>query len=86
MFYTNNAYRSTDKAHCERNHELFRYIMPKGNSLDSLSQEDIDSSFSDSNSYARKELNGKSPCELFARAFSEEVLKRLGITKKNPDD
>lgn len=36
-FYT-NAYRSTDKAHCERNHEFFRYVVPKGHTLDGLAQ------------------------------------------------
>ena len=33
-----DPYKSTDKANCERNHELIRYVIPKGYSLDGFTQ------------------------------------------------
>ena len=39
--YFTNPYRSTDKAECERNHELFRFIRKKGKTLDTLDDEDL---------------------------------------------
>ncbi len=83
VFFT-NPYRSTDKAHCERNHEYFRYVCPKGYSFDGWTQEDIDEIFSNINGYARKELEWKSPYELFAEAYSEEAAEALGIRGISP--
>lgn len=85
VFFT-NVYRSTDKPHCERTHEYFRYVVPKGYSLDGFSQDDIDRIYSNVNSYAREELEWKSPYELFAEAFSLETLRRLRIERKSPDE
>ena len=78
VFYT-NPYRSTDKAHCERNHEYFRYVCPKGYSFDSFTQEEINNIFSNINSYSRKELKWKSPYNLFIEAYSSNVASSLGI-------
>lgn len=83
VFYT-NPYKSTDKAHCERNHEYFRYVIPKGHSLDDLTQQEIDQIFSNINSYCRKELNWKSPCDLFTEACSKEALQLLKINQISP--
>lgn len=52
--YFTNPYKATDKAECERNHELIRYYIPKGKSMDSLTQEKVDEMFSHINSYVRK--------------------------------
>lgn len=83
VFYT-NPYKSTDKAHCERNHEYFRYVIPKGHSLDELTQQAIDQIFSNINSYCRKELDWKSPCDLFTVACSKEALQLLKINQISP--
>ena len=39
-------YKTTDKAVCERLHNLVRYFLPKGHSLDTLNQEDVDEMYS----------------------------------------
>lgn len=85
VFYT-TAYKSTDKAHCERNHEYIRYIMPKGNSVDNLTQDKVNEIFSNINSYARKSLKWKSPCELFTEACSTEAMQSLEINSISPND
>lgn len=85
VFYT-NPYKATDKPHCERNHEYFRYVCPKGNSFDDWTQEEIDSIFSNINSYARNELNWKRPYDLFIEPFAKEAAKALGISEIDAND
>lgn len=80
VFYA-RPYCSTDKSQCERNHGLFRYVLPKGNSFNGFTQNDFDKIFSHINSYVRRALNWKSPCDLFAEAFSQKVMNELGIHK-----
>lgn len=80
VFFT-NPYKATDKPHCERNHEYFRYVCPKARSFDSWTQEEINVIFSNINSYARKELNWKRPYDLFIEPFAKEVAKALGINE-----
>lgn len=79
-------YCSTDKANCERNHELYRYVCPKGHTLDELTQDKVDSIFSNINSYIRESINWKGPCDLTTRTYGEEFLKRLHLTSIAPKD
>lgn len=65
-FYT-RPYTACDKFECERNHEFIRYILPKGVSLDRLTQEDANLIFSHINSYIRKCLGNKTPYEVFKK-------------------
>lgn len=85
VFYT-NPYKSTDKAHCERNHEHFRYVCPKGNQFDDWTQETVNEIFSNVNSYAREDLEWKSPYALFVGAYSEEAAKALGMREISPTE
>ena len=85
VFYA-SPYRSTDKAHCERNHEKFRYVVPKGISLDGFSQEDIDEMFSNVDSYATKATGWKRPCELLAGSYSPELLSFTGVRPMSVTD
>jgi len=78
VFYT-RPYRSGDKGGCERNHELFRYLVPKGHGLADYMQEDINFMFSKINSYPRESLNWKTPIDVFNRFFPKEVLEKLQI-------
>ena len=78
MFFT-NQYRSTDKASCERNHEFIRYIIPKGKSLDFLTQEKVNLMFSHINSYVRLSNQNKTPYELTLEKFGEEFMQIVGI-------
>ena len=78
VFYT-RPYRSGDKGGCERNHELFRYLVPKGHGLADLMQEDINFMFSKINSYPRESLNWKTPIDVFKQSFPREILDKLQI-------
>jgi len=84
--YFTNPYRSTDKAECERNHEFIRYIIPKGKTLDNLSQEDINLMFSHINSYVRESNQNKTPFELVKERFGSEFLDFIGIKHVEPND
>lgn len=78
VFFT-STYRATDKAHCERNHELIRYIIPKSTNFDHLTQDDINLMFSHINSYIRKSLNNKTPYECIVERFGKEFVDTLRI-------
>lgn len=78
VFYT-RAYRSSDKAECERNHELFRYIKKKGKSLDELDEEDVLIINSNINSYPRKSLKWKTPIEAMKEKYGKDITSLLGI-------
>lgn len=80
VFYT-RPYNSGDKGSCERNHELFRYVIKKGKSLDDLTQDDLNFIFSNINSYPRKSLNYRSPIDIIDSYFGKEFSSKLGIKK-----
>lgn len=79
-------YCSTDKAGCERNHELYRYVFPKGRSFDGLTQEKVSEIFSNVNSYVRESLDWKSPCMVSAEAYGEKFLSELNLSMIPPRD
>jgi len=79
-FFT-NPYKATDKAHCERYHEFIRYMIPKGKSLDFLTQEKVNWMFSQINSYIRKSQKDRTPYELVERKFGKGFLDAIGIHK-----
>lgn len=85
VFYT-RPYRSGDKGACERNHELFRYIVPKGHKLSDFNQKDINFIFSMINSYPRKSLNWKSPIDVFLETYPKALLDSLSIQLIPLDD
>lgn len=82
--YFTNPYRSTDKAQCERNHEFIRYVIPKGISIDNLTQRKLNLLFSHINSYVRESNENKTPFELIEKRFGPEFLKAIGIRKVHP--
>lgn len=84
--YFTNPYRLTDKAACERNHEFIRYVIPKGHSLNSLTQEKVDLMFSHINSYVRESNYNKTPFELIEERFGINFLNNIGIKKILPQD
>lgn len=84
--YFTNPYRSTDKAECERNHEFIRYVIPKGKSLDSYNQHDLNLLFSHINSYVRESNQNKTPFELIKERFGQEFLDLIGIKYVQPND
>lgn len=80
VFYC-DPYRSCQKAECEKNHVFFRRIIPKGHSLDALSQSTIDTVFSHINSYPRKSLSDKTPYDVFLNEYSYIILSILKVFK-----
>jgi IS30 family transposase len=75
-----DPYQSNQKPRVEKNHSIFRDIVPKGESFDNFSQETVNLIFSHINSIKRKSLNGKTPYALFSFAFGVEIAVMLGIT------
>jgi transposase, IS30 family len=79
-FFT-NPYRSTDKAHCERNHEFIRYCIPKGKSLDFLTQDSVNDLFSNINSYTRASKGDQTPYDLVKKRFGQTFLDLINIKR-----
>ena len=74
-----------EKGSCERNHELFRYIIPKGTSFDGLTQEHLNIITSHVNSYKRKSTDYSTPLELFRAYFGPEILDKFNISLIEPN-
>ncbi len=68
------------KAHIEKNHTLFRDIVPSGSSFDSFTQDTVNLIFSHVNAVKRNQFNGKSAFDLFSFAFSAELAAAFGIS------
>lgn len=65
------------KGAAENNHSLIRRIIPKGTSLDCFTQEDITLMMNHINSYSRPNLGDKTPYEVFACLYGEEIIKKM---------
>ena len=79
MFFCepNSPYEKPD---IEKNHTLFRDIVPCGSSFDSFTQADVDLIFSHVNSVKRKQFNGKSSYDMFTFFYSQQLASALGIS------
>lgn len=73
--------KSSQKPQIEKNHTLFRDIVPRGSSFDDFSQETVDLIFSHVNSVKRNLFHGKSAYDMFVFLFSEELAHVLGIQR-----
>jgi len=80
IFYC-DPHASWQKPNVELNHEFIRKIIPKGTSMNSLSQTLIDLMMSHINSYSREKLNGRSPIDMFNFIYGEGLAEKLGQTK-----
>ena len=85
LFYC-DPQNTNQKSPCERNHEFIRYVIPKGTSLDGLTQNDINKMMNHINSYGREKFNYKSPIDLFESIYGSEIAKKLGIERVPTDD
>ena len=74
-----DPYKSSQKPRVEKNHTLFRDIVPKSASFDGFTQETVNLIFSHVNSVKRKIYNGKTPFEIFAFTYGEKIAKLLGV-------
>ena len=75
-----DPYKAYQKPKVEKNHTLFRDIVPKGSSFDHFTQDTVNLIFSHVNSVKRKSLGGKTPYEVFAFTYGAEIATLLGIT------
>jgi IS30 family transposase len=73
--------KSCQKPHVEKNHTLFRDIVPKGESFDSFTQDTLNIIFSHVNCVKRYHLNGKSPYDVFAFTYGDSLAVLLGINR-----
>jgi IS30 family transposase len=80
VFYCDPC-QSNQKAACENNHRLIRMVLPKGTSMNNLTQGDVSLMMSHINSYARKALGGQTPIEVFLRQHKniKRLLEKLGL-------
>jgi IS30 family transposase len=76
-----DPYCSSQKPKVEKNHTLFRDIVPKGESFDCFTQEAVNLIFSHVNSIKRKRFNGKAPYEMFSFVYGDTILALLGINE-----
>ena len=72
---------SYQKPHVENNHQLFRSIVPKGESFDDFTQDTVNLIFSHVNSVKRLQFIGKSAYEMFSFLYSPELANLLGIVE-----
>lgn len=79
IFYCNPA-SAYQKGSIEKNHEFIRYVIPKGTSLDNLSQHQIDVMMNNINNYNRESLNWNTPYALAELILGKETLKKLNFS------
>ena len=85
VFYC-DPHESWQKGGIEKNHELIRYVLPKGTSFENLTQNDFYILANHINSLCRKSLNNKCPFKAMTFICSEEVLNRLYMYYIEPDE
>ena len=85
LFYC-DPYSSYQKPYIENAHRMLRMITPKGKSMNGLTQEKVNLMMSHINSYARKALGDRTPIDMFAEMYGEEVINKLGISKISAND
>jgi len=74
-----DPYRSCQKPRVEKNHTLFRDIVPKGASFDDFNQDTVNLIFSHVNGVKRKVFYGKSPYFMFSSAFGYVIPTIFGV-------
>lgn len=77
---------SWQKGSIEKNHEYIRYILPKGTSFASLSQDDCNLIASHINSTPRLSLNNHSPYDTALLFLGKDNMRKLNISKIDYDD
>ena len=70
---------SWQKPKIEKNHEFIRYVLPKGKSLNSYTQEDMNILANNINSTRRNLLGGKSPYEVITNKSVLNLMKLMGL-------
>ena len=84
--YYCEARRSDEKAKCEKNHEHFRELVPKGSSMNSFTKHDINYISKMINNYPRKLFHYHSPFEIASLMFDPAILKLNRLSFIAPKD
>ena len=77
---------SYQKPHIEKNHEYIRYVLPKGQSFNHLTQEKVTLMINHINSTARTSLNRNTPIKLAQLLLKQSFLYALSLESINHDD
>lgn len=77
---------SWQKGSIEKNHQYIRYVLPKGTSFASLTQDDCYLLASHINSVPRLSLNNHSPYDIASYFIGTDILNKLQIKKIDYDD
>lgn len=77
--YFCDPYQSSQKPYVEKNHTMFRDIVPSGSSFDGFTQETVNLIFSHVNSVKRRGMAGKTAYDMFAFMYGEKLASLLGI-------
>jgi len=80
-----NPNSSWQKGALERNHELLRYVLPKGTSFDRFTQDHIALLVNHVNGLCRNSLHGKSPFQMADFLLPSGSLHALGCLPIPPD-
>ena len=83
VFYC-DPYAAWQKPNVENNHRNLRRILPKGESMDFLTQEKVNLALSHMNSVIRASLGNVTAARRFAQCYGEDVLEKLGIGEIAP--
>lgn len=75
----------SQKPQIEKNHTLFRDIVPSGSSLDNFTQDTVNLIFSHINAVSRANYRGKSAYDLFSFLYSPKLAALFGISYIPPD-
>jgi IS30 family transposase len=70
----------------EKNHEYLRYVIPKGQSLDTYNQRDATRLMNHINSEARDSLNGCTPFRLSLLLLNPKLHELLKLIAIPPDE
>jgi IS30 family transposase len=85
LFYC-DPQQSSQKPYVECNHNYVRDVLPNGMSLDRMTQQGVELMFNHINSTPRFSLRGKTPYEMFAFLYGEDILEFLKVEKIARDD
>ena len=85
LFYCDPG-KSYQKGKVEKNHELIRYVLPKGESFDHLTQSDVNILMSNINSYPREELNKCCPFSLANMLVGKNFIEKFGYYEISGND
>jgi IS30 family transposase len=84
IFYCDPG-KAYQKGGIEKSHELIRYVIPKGTSLEGFTQEDITLLINHINSYSRNERAPFTPFDLMEKAYPD-LIKKLGLRRIDPNE